>query len=167
MGVIFFLLIILFTSLSEGSLVASKIWLAHWSSINVTTDKERDFYLGMYGGFGFYQAFFTLISSLVMACGSYIASKALHDLLLSKLLRYPMSFFESTPQGRIVNRFSKDMFVIDDTLPRILSSFFRCFVEVMSSIIVISYATPFFIIVVVPLTAFYLFIQVCIYWLIY
>ncbi|KAK3724345.1 hypothetical protein QZH41_010856, partial [Actinostola sp. cb2023] len=159
MGIVIFFVFIFFIFVAEGSLVASKIWLAHWSSINVTADKERDFYLGIYGGFGFFQSFFSLISSLILAYGAYVASRLLHDNLLVNILRSPMSYFESTPLGRIVNRFSKDMFVIDDTIPRTLSTFWRCLFEVVSSIFVISYATPFFLIVVVPLAALYVFIQ--------
>lgn len=160
MGIFLFIMVIVFVTISDGCLVASKIWLAHWSSINVTTAKERDYYLGMYGGFGLYQAFFLFIGAMVLSFGAIKASGKLHNQLLHKLLRYPMSFFESTPQGRIVNRFSKDTFVIDDTIPRCLGQFFRCFVEVLSSIFVISYATPLFLVVVVPLGIVYFFIQV-------
>jgi len=159
-GVLLTVLVILFSCISEACHIGSKIWLAHWSSVNVTTAKERDYYLGMYSSFGLYQAFAALISSLILCFGAIKASRTLHDHLLHNILRYPMSFFESTPQGRIVNRFSKDTFVIDDTIPKSFGTFFRCVFEVLSSIFVISYATPLFLVVVVPLAIFYFFVQV-------
>ena len=164
MGIILFILFTFLVFAADGSLVASKIWLAHWSSINVTTDKDTHFYLGIYGTFGVFQGLFTMIGQLILTYGAYKASTMLHESLLSNTLHSPMSFFESTPQGRIVNRFSKDMFVIDDTVPRSLGSFWRCVFEVISSIFVISYATPYFLIVVVPLAVIYLFIQVSWWW---
>jgi ABC-type multidrug transport system fused ATPase/permease subunit len=41
----------------------------------------------------------------------------MHKKLLDRVLRSPMSFFDTTPLGRIVNRFAKDIDVCDNTLP--------------------------------------------------
>jgi ABC-type multidrug transport system fused ATPase/permease subunit len=159
-GLIISFLIIFFLLASEGSLVSSKIWLARWSTDNVTTDAQRDRYLYVYAAFGFSQSFFTLISALLLAYGANVASNVLHDHLIVNIMHSPMSFFESTPIGRIVNRFSKDMYVIDDTVPRSLMSFWRCFFAVISAFFAISYATPIFLSVVFPMMVLYLFIQV-------
>lgn len=49
---------------------------------------------------------FVLIANLWSAHGSTHASNILHRQLLSSILRAPMSFFDTTPTGRIVNRFA-------------------------------------------------------------
>lgn len=47
------------------------------------------------------------------------ASKTLHDRMFHSILIAPMRFFDTNPTGRILNRFSRDMGVIDEILPRI------------------------------------------------
>lgn len=152
--------LVLFIVLAEIASVFSGIWLASWSASNVTTSAERDKYLGGYGGLGVTQAFCVLMSSLCLALGSKIASRHLHESILVNVMHLPMSFFESTPLGRIVNRFSKDISTIDDKVPMSLASFLRTFSTVVGTIIAISFATPMFLVVIIPLGALYFFIQV-------
>ena len=152
--------LVLFIVLAEIASVFSGIWLASWSGSNVTTSAERDRYLGGYAGLGVTQAFCVLMSSLSLALGSKIASRHLHKSILVNVMHLPMSFFESTPLGRIVNRFSKDISTIDDKVPMSLASFLRTFCTVVGTIIAISFATPMFLVVIIPLGALYFFIQV-------
>ena len=152
--------IVLFIVVAEIASVASGIWLARWSSANVTSDDERDMYLGVYGGLGFLQALSVLISALCLAVGSKIASRYLHQSILLNVMHSPMSFFETTPLGRIVNRFSKDISTIDDMVPMSLANFLRTFCGVLGTIVAISFATPIFLAVILPLGLFYLFVQV-------
>lgn len=67
---------------------------------------------------------------MVMAWGTIGASWALNQRMLSNLLRSPMSFFDMTPIGRIVNRFSKDIDMIDVLLPMNLRSWLQCLFSV-------------------------------------
>jgi len=88
------------------------------------------------------------------------ASRLIHNRLLVNILRLPMSFFDTTPSGRILNRFSKDIYTIDETIPRSLSEFLITVFDVINTIVVISYATPLFMVVILPLTVLYALIQV-------
>ncbi|KAL9964349.1 hypothetical protein ACROYT_G027978 [Oculina patagonica] len=151
--------IVFFIIIAEASAVSSGIWLARWSSTDVTSDEERDLFLGVYGALGVSQALFVLFSSLAMAAGSRIASRHLHQRMLVNIMHSAMSFFETTPQGRIMNRFSKDISGIDDMVPRSLTSFIRTFFSVIGTMFAISFATPIFLVVIVPLGALYLFVQ--------
>ena len=70
-----------------------------------------------------------------------------------------MSFFDTTPMGRVLNRFSKDIYVADETIPVSLRSFISGLLDVLSTIIVIIVATPYFTAVIIPLLIVYFIIQ--------
>ena len=136
------------------------MWLAYWSSANVTTDEQRDFYIGIYGGIGLGQGVFNLLISITITIGSMVASRRLHHGLLVNIMHSPMSFFDTTPLGRVVNRFSKDLYTIDDSIPRAMTDFLWCIFDVIGMIVAISYATPLFLATLPVLGAFYFVIQV-------
>ncbi|NXV09693.1 MRP2 protein, partial [Cettia cetti] len=101
---------------------------------------------------------FLLFATLLSARGTMRASRLMHQQLLSNILRAPMSFFDTTPTGRIVNRFAKDIFTIDETIPMSFRTWISCFMGIISTLIMICLATPFFAIVIVPLAIFYCFV---------
>ena len=103
---------------------------------------------------------FVLLNSLFVAIAGVYASRRLHSRMLRNILRSPMSFFDTTPLGRVLNRFSKDIFVIDELLPRVFSNFLGTLFVVLSTIIVIMIVTPTFAIVILPLGIFYFLVQV-------
>lgn len=74
-----------------------------------------------------------------------------------------MIFFDTTPLGRVINRFSLDTFTIDETIPIAVQSFLYRLLALLGIIIVITITTPTFLIVIVPLGLFYYFVQVRIY----
>ena len=49
-----------------------------------------------------------------------ILSFRLHNNMFAKILRAPMRFFETSPVGRVLNRFSKDLGTVDEMLPGII-----------------------------------------------
>lgn len=60
--------------------------------------------------------------SLSFALGALAAAREMHVLLLRYVLHWPMELFDTTPLGRVLNRFSKDVDVLDNTLPQVLRS---------------------------------------------
>ena len=117
-------------------------------------------YLGVYAGLGGIQSVFTLIGAIALAVASLLASKTLHVKLLRNILRCPMSFFDTTPLGRVLNRFSLDIYIIDKSIPSTVQSFLYRLLFTVGVILVISVATPIFIAVITPLGIFYCMIQV-------
>lgn len=53
---------------------------------------------------------------------AFTASKVMHTRMVWSVLRAPMSFFHSTPLGRITNRFSEDVGILDVDLPEMMNN---------------------------------------------
>lgn len=121
-------------------------------------------FLGIYAALGFSQALFVLLAAFALALGGIFASQKLHNAMMDSIMHSPMSFFDTTPLGRILNRFSKDVYTIDETIPRSLRGFIMTVFTVVSTIIVILIATPIFAVVIIPLAFLYAFIQVLMYY---
>ena len=67
----------------------------------------------VYGALSIASIFLSLSSNGIGQYAGARARKVLHDYMLRNILRCPARFFECTPVGRIINRFSTDMSVID------------------------------------------------------
>ncbi|GIX88296.1 multidrug resistance-associated protein 1 [Caerostris darwini] len=143
--------------------VESNVWLSEWGTdeqLNGTeAAAQRDYRLGIYGALGAGQAFAIFVGSFAVAYGTLVASNVLHNGVLTNVLKSPMSFFDTTPLGRIVNRFAKDVDTVDVTIPMTLRSWLSCLLQVISTIIVITFQTPLFLVVVLPISVIYYFIQ--------
>jgi len=70
------------------------------------------------------------VGDLLIFQGSLIAASAIHRLMLRNVLKSPMSFFETTPLGRILNRFAKEVDTLDNVLARVFQAFSYCFLSV-------------------------------------
>ncbi|XP_062618111.1 multidrug resistance-associated protein 1-like isoform X3 [Saccostrea cucullata] len=172
-GAMFSVVTVLFYVLYNAASIYSNIWLSEWSGdpylyingTNGTIMKEinisqRNLRLGIYGVLGILQGIFTIIASLSLYIGNIHAGKALHASLVNNILSSPMKFFDTTPLGRIMNRFSKDVDVLDTQIGRIYESWLSCLLKVISVPIVIGYSTPYFLVVFLPLAVLYVAVQV-------
>lgn len=88
------------------------------------------------------------------------AAHTTHLNMLHAILRAPQAFFEATPSGRVLNRFSKDVDTIDSLIPENIDIWMRTFWYTVNVLIVCSALTPMFLIVIVPLMLFYWWVQV-------
>ena len=105
-----FLLLIL----SQGSNISTNLWLSFWIS-----DKFRystGLYIGVYVALGGIQALLMFAFSLMLSVLGTNASKVMFRQAMTRVLRAPMSFFDITPLGRIINRFSRDVDVMDNNI---------------------------------------------------
>ena len=151
-----------FLILSMLLAVIGNFWLKHWSEVNTEKDynPHATRYLMIYLALGVGSALATLIQTIVLWVFCTIhGSKYLHDAMASSVLKAPMSFFETTPIGRILNRFSNDIYKVDEILGRTFAQFFANVVKVSFTIVVICMATWQFIFIVLPLSVLYIYYQ--------
>uniref|UniRef100_A0A673IIG0 ATP-binding cassette sub-family C member 9-like n=1 Tax=Sinocyclocheilus rhinocerous TaxID=307959 RepID=A0A673IIG0_9TELE len=100
-----------------------------------------------------------LITSLTVEFLGVAAATNLHHNLLNKIIHAPIRFFDVTPLGQILNRFSADTNIIDQHIPPTLESLTRSTLLCLSAIGVIAFVTPAFLIALVPLAVAFYFIQ--------
>ncbi|XP_069823859.1 ATP-binding cassette sub-family C member 8 [Dendropsophus ebraccatus] len=168
-GILLLPLLLLSQLLKHTLMVAIDFWLAQWTSDAISNSS-----LGCAGqGCGFdhspYSMVFSVLSCLaiIMCLATSIAvewtglrvAKKLHNSLLNATILAPMRFFETTPLGSIVNRFSADFNTIDQHIPATLECLSRSTLLCVSALAVISYVTPIFLISMVPLVITCYFIQ--------
>ncbi|POI35376.1 hypothetical protein CIB84_000873, partial [Bambusicola thoracicus] len=155
-----FLSIFLFMCNHIASL-ASNYWLSLWTDDPVVngTQQYTNVRLGVYGALGISQGIAVFGYSMAVSIGGIFASRHLHLALLHNVLRSPMSFFERTPSGNLVNRFSKEIDTIDSTIPPIIKMFMGSTFNVIGACIIILLATPIAAVVIPPLGLVYLLVQ--------
>ncbi|XP_036912753.1 ATP-binding cassette sub-family C member 3 isoform X4 [Sturnira hondurensis] len=145
----------------SAAAIGASIWLSAWTNEAMVDGRQNNtsHRLGVYAALGILQGMLVVLSSIMMAVGCARAARLLHQALLHNQMRSPQSFFDTTPSGRILNRFSKDVHVIDGvlrpTILMVLSSFSTC----ICTLVIIVISTPLFTVVILPLAAFYIFMQ--------
>uniref|UniRef100_F6PGX9 Uncharacterized protein n=1 Tax=Ciona intestinalis TaxID=7719 RepID=F6PGX9_CIOIN len=155
-------LICAFFILQNGAQIYSNIWLSEWSNDPLNPDGTQngtEIRLAVYGGLGLVQGLIVVVESIILYVGALGASRVLHETMLHHLLLAPVRFFDQTPIGRIINRCSKDVDVMDNLLIRIISMFLSCFFKVLGTLFVICYATPLFTFALFPILLLYYGVQ--------
>ncbi|VDI80258.1 ATP-binding cassette, subfamily C (CFTR/MRP), member 10 [Mytilus galloprovincialis] len=129
-----------------------------WKNLTQAEDNLH-FYLTVYGCLAAGNSLFTLMRAFLFAYGGICAARIMHTQILDSILKAPISFFQTTPIGRIINRFSSDLYSIDDSLPFILNIFLANVYGILGTIAVQCYGLPWFAILLVPLGLIYLKLQ--------
>jgi ATP-binding cassette, subfamily C (CFTR/MRP), member 1 len=138
------------------------VWLKTWADANSDSGANRDVgkYLGIYFGIGIGAALLTVCQTLILWIFCSIeASRKLHERMATAIFRSPMSFFDTTPAGRILNRFSSDIYRVDEVLARTFNMLFVNLARSGFTLVVISVSTPVFIAIIFPLGAMYYWVQ--------
>ncbi|KIO34137.1 hypothetical protein M407DRAFT_3597 [Tulasnella calospora MUT 4182] len=143
--------------------VASTWVLKNWGENNLSQHpRPPGYFLAWYGGWVAGSAVISAASGILLWMTMALrSSKKLHERVRDRrssrlgFLRAPLQFFETTPQGRILNLFSRDMYTVDEVLVRVWSAFFSCIATVGGIFIVIIMSFPSSVIVILPLAYLY------------
>eukprot|EP00731_Ephydatia_muelleri_P028692 Em0020g336a len=158
-----FILVLFLYAIDSASNIVTNFWLSFWSNAeaNLTTGGSVDlgYYLGTYSGLGGAQSLLIFLAAFSMAVVGIRASRVLHNTMLERLLRAPMHFYDTTPLGRILNRFSKDVYTVDGTIPPTVQQFLVAGFAVVGTVVIIMVAVPMFGVVIAPLGILYFVIQ--------
>uniref|UniRef100_A0A8C4YW45 ATP-binding cassette, sub-family C (CFTR/MRP), member 9 n=1 Tax=Gadus morhua TaxID=8049 RepID=A0A8C4YW45_GADMO len=161
----FFMVFLMVASklLKHSVMVAIDYWLALWTSAksdaaNVTA-WQASYYLPVFTILCGAGITLCLVTSLTVEFLGLSAATNLHHNLLNKIIHAPIRFFDVTPLGQILNRFSADTNIIDQHIPPTLESLTRSTLLCLSAIGVIASITPAFLLALLPLAVAFYFIQ--------
>ncbi|KIY65429.1 multidrug resistance-associated ABC transporter [Cylindrobasidium torrendii FP15055 ss-10] len=143
---------------SEGATVASSIFLGYWTgrTIDGFTDGQ---YMGVYAGIGGAQALLSFLLNFAFSLVSLVASLRIFRHSLSHVLMSPVSFFDTTPMGRVLARFSKDQDTLDSQLAVTLYAFTVTLWSVFGAVFLVFWTFPYLGIIFAPMVVIYYFVQ--------
>lgn len=148
-------LVFLSLLLSQGSNIVTSLWLSWWVSDKFGFSEGA--YIGAYAGLGLSQALLMFAFSTILSTSGTNASRVMLQKAMTRVLRAPMSFFDTTPLGRITNRFSKDVDSMDNSLTDAMRMYFLTLAMITSVFALIIAYFHYFAVALGPLFILFLF----------
>ena len=174
-GFISAILVLVTYLMSTGANVTSTVWISMWTADNQYATHTLAFYIVGYGKFGreghsgqhaltfgllalisILMGFMSWIRSYGLASFGVRSSYRLHGDVLRSIFRAPMSFFDTTPTGRILSRFSKDLHSVDNELSDFIDIFVFIVLQLIVVMVTIVVITPYFAVVLPFLSTMYI-----------
>uniref|UniRef100_A0A669BS98 ATP-binding cassette, sub-family C (CFTR/MRP), member 12 n=1 Tax=Oreochromis niloticus TaxID=8128 RepID=A0A669BS98_ORENI len=136
--------------------IIDQAWQTNTTAVQgeISQNPHLHFYQVIYAATVVVIVVLSIVKSIIYTYFTLKASCKFHDMLFKKIIDSPMSFFDTTPTGRLLNRFSKDQDEVETVLPLVMDSFFQCSLLVAFTIAVISVIFPAMLVVGVIMAAF-------------
>jgi ABC-type multidrug transport system fused ATPase/permease subunit len=168
-GFYFIFFQVLFMGIDRFSYVATEYWLARWtqsadkpiSVFGVSFPSQEEGrtaqfdYLKVYSSLVLVSVSTTILRSEWSVTGGTRAAKHVFSSMVYSVLRAPMSYFDTTPMGRILNRFTYDMDVVDILLTQSMSMFMISCSWYFAGVIVMCTILPWIALAIFPVTVIY------------
>ncbi|XP_072030098.1 ATP-binding cassette sub-family C member 9-like [Amphiura filiformis] len=138
--------------------ISRDIWLSKWSEAglyNSTVSDVNDEYLAVYVYLGCGCIVMAFLFPLAGVIAAWFAAKRLHFNMLRNVMAAPMRFFDTTPVGRILNRFASDTQIIDTKLIIALMGLNYFLWTLLFAFIINSIISPVFILEIIPVLVIY------------
>ncbi|PNW79862.1 hypothetical protein CHLRE_08g369720v5 [Chlamydomonas reinhardtii] len=158
LGLVLACVVVLGLLAGEAAYLAADWWLALWAAEEPEQQAEPR-WQWVYGILTA-AVFILSVSRFVLFFEAAVsASTGLHNKILTRVLRAPLSFFHSNPAGRIVNRFSKDQGLVDDLLPGSFGEVLDSGTLVFGAVVLVGIAVPFVMPLFIPLVLAFMWVR--------
>ena len=126
--------------------------------VSLSEHPDSSFFMTIYATVGSSMFLAQMIASMIFTFLFVTASTNLHNGVLDSILKCPMKFYDSTPTGRILNRFSRDVDEIDGRLSWTIESFIRNVFRIFTALLFVAIIFPWLLIGFVPLSVVFVFL---------
>ena len=120
---------------------------------------DTNYFITVYVASGCSMFLIQTVASTIYVILFIKASTSLHDSVLKSILKCPMKFFDTTPAGRILNRFSRDLDELDGRLPWVTERLIRSASRILYALIFIAITFPWLLIAIIPLAFVFVFLN--------
>jgi len=156
-GMPMFALLIFFLLIAACCNGGVRFWLAYW--VDTDSDGKSFYYLSIFLAIIGAQFVLSTVPNFVMVFFTLSASSKIHGALLHSVMKLKTSFFDVTPIGRILTRFSEDIYQIDELVPKNLQHAATITVSCLVVFAICALVVPTFLIMLFPVGIFFLAIQ--------
>ena len=125
----------------------SSVWLSYWTE-DKFKNRAPSFYMGLYSFFVFFSYILTTSQFTLLCCIGVLSSKWLNLRAVKRILHTPMSYLDTTPLGRILNRFTKDTDSLDNELTESVRMLLYQFANIVGVCIMCIIYLPWFAIAI-------------------
>ncbi|WWC63484.1 uncharacterized protein I303_106087 [Kwoniella dejecticola CBS 10117] len=143
-GMVMLPILLVAISFAQATYVITSYWLVWWQEYK--WNYGNGFYMGIYAGLGIMTAITMFFQGFSNALINYFASVKIHKNAITRVMFAPQSFFDTTPLGRIMNRFSKDTDTIDNTLSDAMRMAIGTLSNIVGATILLAIVEPYFLI---------------------
>ncbi|KAG0073280.1 hypothetical protein BGZ90_011638 [Linnemannia elongata] len=128
-------------------------WVSWWSEDRFAFTTTH--YIGAYLGFALSQLVLVFFAAIMMSYTIVKTANVMHDAAFERVLFSPLAFFDTTPLGRIINRFSRDVDTLDNVLWSTMYEFTITIVTLAGTFILIIVVFPWMTLAIVPIVVLY------------
>ncbi|KAG0239236.1 hypothetical protein BGW41_007852 [Actinomortierella wolfii] len=150
--------VLLFFLLQQAANIMGTQWVSWWSEKKFVLSTEN--YIAVYVSWAALQMIFLNIGTQLLTYVVILTSNVLHDAAFQKVLYSPVAFFESTPTGRILNRFSRDVDSLDGIIGKNLFNVLFMIANVLGTLVLVIVVHPWLVLAILPMLAIYYFTSV-------
>ncbi|CAK9437315.1 uncharacterized protein LODBEIA_P16930 [Lodderomyces beijingensis] len=123
--------------------IFTNTWLSFWIAQKFP-GRPAGFYIGIYVMFNILWVVFLTVTFIVFITGTTVSSKTMNLMAINRILYAPMSFMDTTPMGRILNRFTKDTDALDNEISDNLRMLFQSVAKMIGVFILLIIYLPWF-----------------------